>query len=124
MNLLAEALLKASNISSNSIKLSFAGWDTDCTTKTSLPLTFSSIFTQLSPSENCLMIDLPRGKPNIEEISERGFLHVWGFKTTLSKNPDEEHILFGDLISRRPDLVEMIVECVSKNTEIANTVNI
>jgi hypothetical protein len=61
---------------------------------------------------------------NIEEISERGFLHVWGFKTTLSKNPDEEHILFGDLISRRPDLVETIVECVSKNTEIINTVNI
>lgn len=55
---------------------------------------------------------------NVDEISERGFLHIWGFKNKIHNLEEEEQILFGELISSRLNLKDHIVECVRKNREI------
>ncbi len=47
----------------NSIRLWFVGGEVDCTTKTSSPRTFSSIFTNVSPSGNASTVHLPTSMP-------------------------------------------------------------
>ena len=81
--LLAEALRSASIINKSSMRLSLEGYDIDCTTKISLPLTFSSIFTQLSPSENCFTLDFPIGKLRREEISFANGIFAFPEKTII-----------------------------------------
>src|SRR3990172_8040105 len=53
----------------SSIRLSLPGQQIDCTTNTSVPLTFSSISTKTSPSLNLLTVALPRGIPRASHIS-------------------------------------------------------
>lgn len=60
---------------------------------------------------------------NVEEISEKGFLHIWGFKNKIHNLEEEEQILFGELISSRLNLKDHIVECVTKNRELYGTNN-
>jgi hypothetical protein len=55
---------------------------------------------------------------NIEEISQKGFLHIWGFKNKIHNLEEEEQILFGELISSRLNLKDHIIECVKKNREL------
>jgi len=55
---------------------------------------------------------------NVEEISEQGFLHIWGFKNKIHNLEEEEQILFGELISSRLNLKDHIVECVRNNKEL------
>jgi hypothetical protein len=55
---------------------------------------------------------------NIEEITEKGFLHVWGFKKRIFNIEEEEQALFGNLISSRLNLKDHIIECVIKNREL------
>src|ERR1017187_7207624 len=60
---LALARRSASMTMNSSIKLWFVGGEVDWTTNTSSPRTFSSIFTNVSPSGNGLMVDLPSSIP-------------------------------------------------------------
>src|ERR1700733_9958496 len=60
---LALARRNASIMMNNSIKLWFVGGDVGCTTKTSSPRTFSSIFTNVSPSGKGLIVHLPSSAP-------------------------------------------------------------
>lgn len=55
---------------------------------------------------------------DINEVSERGFLHIWGYKKDLNANPRLEEILLGDLISSRLNLKDDIIVSISKNFEI------
>lgn len=55
---------------------------------------------------------------NLEEIAERGFLHVWGFKNEMSKNKESEDSFFGSLMASRLSLRDDIVNSVSKNYEL------
>ena len=61
---------------------------------------------------------------NIDEITDRGFLHVWGFKKKIFNIEDEEQALFGKLISSRLNLKDHIIECVIKNRELYGSKNI
>jgi hypothetical protein len=61
---------------------------------------------------------------NIDEITDRGFLHVWGFKKKIFNIEDEEQALFGKLISSRLNLKDHIIECVIKNKELYGSKNI
>ena len=61
---------------------------------------------------------------NIDEITDRGFLHVWGFKKKIFNIEDEEQALFGKLISSRLNLKDHIIECVIKNKELYWSKNI
>src|SRR5581483_7985480 len=65
----AEARLKESSITRSSIRLSFTGGQVGCTTKTSAPRTFSSIWTKTSPSENRATSACPRASPRMPAIS-------------------------------------------------------
>ena len=58
---------------------------------------------------------------DIDEISEKGFLHVWGFKKRIFNIEEEEQALFGNLISSRLNLKDHIIECVTKNRELYGT---
>ena len=58
---------------------------------------------------------------DIDEISEKGFLHVWGFKKRIFNIEGEEQALFGNLISSRLNLKDHIIECVTKNRELYGT---
>jgi hypothetical protein len=58
---------------------------------------------------------------NIDEITEKGFLHVWGFKKRIFNIEEEEQALFGNLISSRLNLKDHIIECVIKNRELYGT---
>jgi len=55
---------------------------------------------------------------NLEEVAERGFLHVWGFKNEMAKDKDTEDSFFGSLMSSRLNLRDDIVNSVSKNYEL------
>ena len=55
---------------------------------------------------------------NLEEIAEKGFLHVWGFKNEMHKNKDIEDSFFGSLMASRLSLRDDIVNSVSKNHEL------
>lgn len=52
---------------------------------------------------------------NLEEIAEKGFLHVWGFKNEMARNKETEDEFFGSLMSSRLILRDDIVNSVSKN---------
>lgn len=54
---------------------------------------------------------------NIDEITNKGFLHIWGFKNNMSPLDESEKILFGQLISSVFDLRDKIVSSVAKNDE-------
>jgi bifunctional UDP-N-acetylglucosamine pyrophosphorylase/glucosamine-1-phosphate N-acetyltransferase len=60
--------LKASIIMRSSIMELFTGAQVDCTTNTSLPLTVSSIETEISPSENVPTSDFPTLRPSASAI--------------------------------------------------------
>jgi len=55
---------------------------------------------------------------DVNEISEKGFLHIWGYKKALNADPRLEEKLLGDLISSRLNLKEDIIGSISKNFEI------
>lgn len=55
---------------------------------------------------------------NLEEVAERGFLHVWGFKNEMAKNKDAEDSFFGSLMASRLSLRDDIINSVSKNYEL------
>jgi hypothetical protein len=55
---------------------------------------------------------------NLEEVAERGFLHVWGFKNEMHKNKEIEDSFFGSLMSSRLSLRDDIVNSVSRNYEL------
>jgi hypothetical protein len=55
---------------------------------------------------------------DVNEVSERGFLHIWGYKKALNADPRLEEKLLGDLISSRLELKEDIIGSISKNFEI------
>jgi len=55
---------------------------------------------------------------DVNEVSERGFLHIWGYKKALNADPRLEERLLGDLISSRLELKEDIIGSISKNFEI------
>src|SRR5574340_1658676 len=56
----ADARFSASTITITSIRVSFVGWQVDCSTNTSLPRTFSRISTITSPSETRATVARPR----------------------------------------------------------------
>ena len=55
---------------------------------------------------------------DIDEISKKGFLHIWGFKKKMLNIEDEEQSLFDALLSSRLNLKDYIIECVVKNKEL------
>lgn len=55
---------------------------------------------------------------DVNEVSERGFLHIWGYKKALNANQELEERLLGDLISSRLNLKDDIIESISRNFEI------
>jgi hypothetical protein len=55
---------------------------------------------------------------NVDEIGQKGFLHIWGFKNKIHNLEEEEQIIFGQLISSRLNLKDHIIECVRKNREL------
>ena len=55
---------------------------------------------------------------DIDEIGERGFLHVWGYKSELNSNTTEAESFFGNLLSTTPYLKEPIINSVSLNSEM------
>jgi hypothetical protein len=55
---------------------------------------------------------------DLNEVSERGFLHIWGYKKALNANQELEERLLGDLISSRLNLKDDIIESISRNFEI------
>jgi len=54
----------------------------------------------------------------VDEIGQKGFLHIWGFKNKIHNLEEEEQIIFGQLISSRLNLKDHIIECVRKNREL------
>ena len=52
----------------NSIRLWFVGGEVGCTTNTSSPRTFSSIFTNVSPSGKAVTAHLPTSMPMYSQI--------------------------------------------------------
>lgn len=55
---------------------------------------------------------------DLAEIGEKGFLHVWGYKSQLNSNESEAQSFFGNLLSTTPHLKDHIVNSVSLNTEL------
>ena len=55
---------------------------------------------------------------DIDEISKKGFLHIWGFKKKMLNIEDEEQSLFDALLSSRLNLKDHIIKCVVKNEEL------
>lgn len=55
---------------------------------------------------------------DIDEISKKGFLHIWGFKKKMLNIEEEEQSLFDALLSSRLNLKDCIIECVVKNKEL------
>ena len=55
---------------------------------------------------------------DISEVADRGFLHVWGYKSQLNSNIKEADEFFGNLISTAPHLKDQIVNSVSLNFEM------
>ena len=55
---------------------------------------------------------------DLAEIGEKGFLHVWGYKSNLNSNDEEAESFFGNLISTVPQLSKHIVNSVSLNSEL------
>jgi hypothetical protein len=55
---------------------------------------------------------------DLAEIGEKGFLHVWGYKSNLNSNEEEAESFFGNLISTTPQLREPIVNSVRLNSEL------
>jgi hypothetical protein len=55
---------------------------------------------------------------DIDEISKKGFLHIWGFKKKMLNIEDEEQSLFDALLSSRLNLKDHIIKCVVKNKEL------
>jgi len=55
---------------------------------------------------------------DVDEISQKGFLHIWGYKKALNASPELEQQLLGDLISSRINLKDDIVGSISKNFEL------
>jgi hypothetical protein len=55
---------------------------------------------------------------DIDEISKKGFLHIWGFKKKMLNIEEEEQSLFDALLSSRLNLKDYIIECVVKNKEL------
>src|SRR5277367_3346277 len=73
----ALARRNASIMMNSSIRWWFVGGDVGCTTNTSSPRTFSSIFTNVSPSGNGLMVHLPKVAPMDLQIAwARGWFAV------------------------------------------------
>lgn len=52
---------------------------------------------------------------NVDEISEKGFLHIWGYKKALNASQELEQQLLGNLISSRLNLKDDIIESISRN---------
>jgi len=64
-------------------------------------------------------IELPAFEnSNVEEIADKGFFHVWGFKNDIKKSQDVEDEFFGSLISTAPDVEDFIIESVSINYKL------
>ena len=55
---------------------------------------------------------------DVEEIGQRGFLHVWGFKSAINNKEEVEYELFGNLLSTRLNLKDDIISCVRKSREM------
>ena len=55
---------------------------------------------------------------DVEEIGQKGFLHVWGFKNKLNNQEEVEYDLFGNLLSSRLNLKDDIISCVRKTREL------
>jgi hypothetical protein len=57
---------------------------------------------------------------DLDEVAEKGFLHVWGFKSEMAKNKEVEDSFFGSLMSSRLSLRDDIVNSVSRNYDLFN----
>ena len=55
---------------------------------------------------------------DVDEVGQRGFLHVWGFKNKLNNQEEVEYELFGNLLTTRLYLKDDIVSCVKKSREL------
>src|SRR3954470_9883921 len=90
----ALARRKASIMMNNSIRLWLVGGEVDCTTKTSSPRTFSSIFTFVSPSGNASTVHFPTSMPIdvAMDLASGGFdvpakIFTAQFQRLQTKNP-------------------------------------
>jgi hypothetical protein len=55
---------------------------------------------------------------DLEEIANKGFFHVWGFKNDIRKSNAVEDEFFGSLLSTAPDVKDSILEVVSINQKL------